>query len=87
MAQHHGVPAGYVDAEVVGRLLFGVRVIVAVVVASVALGFLVTPGGRAQAEPVNPVVTVGREVVTGMASFGRGLVDLAEAALTDPRES
>lgn len=72
------VPKG-ADPSVVGRLLFTVRAIVAVVVASVVLGFLVAPGSSRPSD--NPAVTMGRGVVEGMAAFGRGVVDLAASAL------
>ena len=60
--------------------MFGVRTMVAVVVAAVVLGFLVPPGSARPSD--NPLVTAGRGVVEGMAAFGRGVVDLSAAALS-----
>ncbi len=67
------------DPSVMGRLLFTARTIVAVVVASVVLGFVVAPGPARPSD--NPIVTVGRVVVEGMAAFGREVVDRAASAV------
>ena len=71
------------DAPSMGSVLFAVRAVVAVLVAAVVLGFLVTPGTRQPAD--NPVIAVAQAGVEGLAAAGRGLVDLAIDAGSDRR--
>ena len=71
------------DEPLMGSVLFAVRAVVAVLVAAVVLGFLVTPGTRRPAD--NPVIAVAQAGVEGLAAAGRGLVDLATDAGSDRR--
>lgn len=57
-----------------GRLLSAARIVFAVVVAAVVLGFLVTPGSARPSD--NQVIIAGQGVVEGLAAFGRGVVDV-----------
>lgn len=61
--------------------MFGVRTVVAVLVASVVLGFLITPGSSRPTD--NAVLAVARQGVEGLAATGRGLVEFAGQLVSD----